>query len=175
MGAIDFLLAADALWQRPETRAPLVDWLVDHAVPDDAATMRLLLDALRAPRRLRREQDAEEIVAAATAARTDLAADAAATAEAECVFLAPAALAAAKQALASLYAERLSALDAVLESATAVRDAIRAGEPLPVAEDSAPGVSERVDWDEDDDDESDGKRRKKKRKKSGDCAVLCVT
>ena len=77
----------------------------------------------------------------------------------------PAALAAAKQALASLYAERLSSLDAVLESATAVRDAIRAGEPLPVAEDSAPSVSERVDWDEEDDDESDGKRRKKKRKK----------
>ena len=46
-----------------------------------------------------------------------------------------------------------------------MRDAIRAGEPLPVAEDSAPGVSERVDWDEEDDDESDGKRRKKKRKK----------
>ena len=65
----------------------------------------------------------------------------------------------------SHYAERLSALDAVLESATAVRDAIRAGEPLPVAEDSPPSVSERVDWDEEDDDESDGKRRKKKRKK----------
>ena len=136
VGAIDLLLAADALWQRPETRAPLVDWLIDHAVPDDAATMRLLLDALRA-RDAPSEQDAEEIVAAATAARTDLAADAAATAEAECVFLAPAALAAAKQALASLYAERLSALDAVLESATAVRDAIPRGEPLPVAEDSA--------------------------------------
>ena len=164
VGAIDLLLAADALWQRPETRAPLVDWLVDHAVPDDAATMRLLLDALRG-RDDPSEEDAQEIVAAATAARSDLAADAAATAEAGCVFLAPAALAAAKQALASLYAERLSALDAVLESATAVRDAIRAGEPLPVAEDSAPGVSERVDWDEEDDDESDGKRRKKKRKK----------
>jgi len=46
----------------------------------------------------------------------------------------------------SHYAERLSARDAVLQSATAVRDAIRAGEPLPVAEDaprprpsSAPG------------------------------------
>ena len=165
VGAVDILLAADALWQRPETRAPLVDWLVDHAVPDDAATMRLLLDALRA-RDAPSEQDAEEIVAAATAARTDLAADATATAEAECVFLAPAALAAAKQALASLCAERLAALDAVLESATAVRDAIRAGEPLPVAEDSAPGISERVVWDDDDDDdESDGKRRKKKRKK----------
>jgi MoxR-like ATPase len=164
VGAIDLLLAADALWQRPETRAPLVEWLIDHAVPDDAATMRLLLDALRA-RDAPSEQDAEEIVAAATAARTDLAADAAATAESTCVFLAPAALAAAKQALASLYAERLSALDAVLESATAVRDAIRAGEPLPVAEDSAPSASERVDWDEEDDDESDGKRRKKKRKK----------
>ena len=158
------MLAADALWQRPETRAPLVDWLVDHAVPDDAATMRLLLDALRA-RDAPSEQDAEEIVAAATAARTDLAAEGEATAESTCVFLAPAALAAAKQALASLYAERLSALDAVLESATAVRDAIRAGAPLPVAEDSAPGVSDRVDWDEEDDDESDGKRRKKKRKK----------
>jgi len=164
VGAIDLLLAADALWQRPETRAPLVDWLIDHAVPDDAATMRLLLDALRG-RDDPSEEDAQEIVAAATAARTDLAAEEEATAESTCVFLAPAALAAAKQALASLYAERLSALDAVLESATAVRDAIRAGAPLPVAEDSAPGVSERVDWDEEDDDESDGKRRKKKRKK----------
>ena len=164
VGAIDLLLAADALWQRPETRTQLVDWLIDHAVPDDAATMRLLLDALRG-RDDPSEEDAQEIIAAATAARTDLAAEEEATAESTCVFLAPAALAAAKQALASLYAERLSALDTVLESATAVRDAIRAGEPLPVAEDSAPSVSERVDWDEEDDDESDGKRRKKKRKK----------
>ncbi len=164
VGAVDLLLAADALWQRPETRAPLVDWLVDHAVPDDAATMRLLLDALRA-RDAPSEQDAEEIVAAATAARTDLAADAAATAEAGCVFLAPAALAAAKQALASLYAGRLSALDAVLESATAVRDAIRAGEPLPVADDVS--VVERV-WDDDDGDEEEeeGRKRKKKRTKT---------
>ena len=148
--------------QRPETRAPLADWLVDHAVPDDAATMRLLLDALRA-RDTPSEQDAEEIVAAATAARSDLAADAAATAEAECVFLAPAALAAAKQALASLYAERLSALDAVLESATAVRDAIRAGEPLPVAEDVS--VVERVWDDADEEEEEDGRKKRKKRKK----------
>jgi MoxR-like ATPase len=162
VGAIDLLLAADALWQRPETRAPLVEWLVDHAVPDDAATMRLLLDALRA-RDAPSEQDAEEIVAAATAARTDLAADAAATAGAECVFLAPAALAAAKQALASLYAERLSALDAVLESATAVRDAIRAGEPLPVAEDISV-AAERV-WDDEAEDDEEGRKRKKKRKK----------
>ena len=72
------MLAADALWQRPETRAPLVDWLIDHTVPDDAATMRLLLDALRG-RDDPSEEDAQEIVAAATAARSDLAADAAAT------------------------------------------------------------------------------------------------
>ena len=90
--------------------------------------------------------------------------DAAATAEAECVFLAPAALAAAKQALASLYAERLAALAAVLESATAVRDAIRAGAPLPVADDAP--VVERV-WEDDDgdDEEEEGRKRKKKRKK----------
>ena len=158
------MLAADALWQRPETRTPLVDWLIEHAVPDDAATMSLLLDALRG-RDDPSEEDAQEIIAAAAAARTDLAAEGEATAESTCVFLAPAALAASKQALASLYAERLSALDGVLESAMAVRDAIRAGEPLPVADDGAPDVSERVDWDEEDDDESDGKKRKRKRKK----------
>ena len=64
----------------------------------------------------------------------------------------------------SHYAERLSALDAVLESATAVRDAIRAGEPLPVADDVS--VVERV-WDDGDDDEEEeeGRKRKKKRKK----------
>ena len=76
----------------------------------------------------------------------------------------PAALAAAKQALASLYAERLSALDAVLESATAVRDAIRAGEPLPVVDD-APAVERVWDDDSDDEEESDGKKKRKKRKK----------
>ena len=76
----------------------------------------------------------------------------------------PAALAAAKQALASLYAERLSALDAVLESATAVRDAIRAGAPLPVADDVS--VAERVSWDDEvEDEEEEGRKRKKKRKK----------
>ena len=87
-----------------------------------------------------------------------------ATAESTCVFLAPAALAAAKQALASLHAERLSALDGVLQSATAVRDAIRAGAPLPVADDAP--VVERV-WEDDDgdDEEEEGRKRKKKRKK----------
>ncbi len=63
----------------------------------------------------------------------------------------------------SHYAERLSALDAVLQSATAVRDAIRAGEPLPVAEDAP--VVERVWDDEVEDKEEDGRKRKKKRKK----------
>ena len=63
----------------------------------------------------------------------------------------------------SHYAERLSARDAVLQSATAVRDAIRAGEPLPAGEDSP--VAERVWEDEVEDDEEEGRKRKKKRKK----------
>ena len=46
------------------------------------------------------------------------------------LFLAPAALAAAKQALASLYAERLSALDAVLED--------RGGAAAPLARPAPP-------------------------------------
>ena len=64
----------------------------------------------------------------------------------------------------SHYAERLSALDAVLESATAVRDAIRTGAPLPVVDDVS--VVERV-WEDDvdDDEEEEGRKRKKKRKK----------
>ena len=64
----------------------------------------------------------------------------------------------------SHYAERLSALDAVLESATAVRDAIRAGEPLPVADD-APVAAERVWDDEAEDEEEEGRKKRKKRKK----------
>ena len=167
VGPVDLLLAADALWQWPESRAPLVDWLIDAGVPDDASTMRLLLDALRG-RDGHSEADAEAIVAAAAAARKELAADAAATAESECVFLAPTALAAAKQRFKALYAARLSALDGVLESATAVRDAIRAGAPLPAAEDApAVAVERGGDWDDDDDDdEADGgKKRKKKGKK----------
>ena len=63
----------------------------------------------------------------------------------------------------SHYAERLSARDAVLQSATAVRDAIRAGEPLPVAED-APAV-ERAWEDEIEDEEEEGRKKRKKRKK----------
>lgn len=164
VGAVDLVLAADALWQRPESRAPLVDWLIDAGVPDDASTMRLLLDALRG-RDGPSEADAEAIVAAASAARHELAADAAATAESDCVFLAPTALAAAKQRFVALYAARLAALDGVLEHATAVRDAIRAGAPLPAAEDApALAVERGGDWD-DDDDEADGKKKKNKRKK----------
>ena len=62
----------------------------------------------------------------------------------------------------SHYAERLSALDAVLESATAVRDAIRAGEQMPVA-DEIP-VAARV-WDDEVEDEEEEGGEAKKRKK----------
>ena len=94
--------------------------LLIHAVPDDAATMRLLLDALRGrddPSEQDARGDRRRRHGRANRPRGRRRGDA----EAGCV-LAPAALAAAKQALASLYAERLAALDAVLESATAVRD-----------------------------------------------------
>ena len=62
VGAIDLLLAADALWQRPETRAPLVEWLIDHAVPAAAATMRLLLAALRGQGHRERAHEARAAV-----------------------------------------------------------------------------------------------------------------
>ena len=171
VGAIDLLLAADALWQRPETRAPLVDWLVDHAVPDDAATMRLLLDALRA-RDAPSEQDAEEIVAAATtAARTDLAADAAARKPGK------SACSPRRRRWPPRNRRWRPSTPSTVRARRRPRkrDGARRpapGERAPVAEDSA-GCFQRVEsWDDDgDDDESDGK---KKRKKEEEEAVIAI-
>ena len=100
------------------------------------------MDALREPRRpVGRRRGGDRRRRHGRAKPGHLAADAAATAEAECVFLAPAALAAAKQALASLYAERLSALDAVLESATVRRGV--GGRPILKARQLRPAAAGR--------------------------------
>ena len=164
VGAVDLLLAADALWQRPETRAPLVDWLVDHAVPDDAATMRLLLDALRArdPSERRRPGDRRRRHGRANRPRRRRRGDGRGRVRLPC---------------AGGAGRRETGAGVPLRRATVRarrRPRERDGRPGrdPRGRAAAgrggqrPGVSERVwDDDEEDDDESDGKRRKKKRKK----------
>ena len=129
VGALDVLLASHVLWRKPESRQPLADWLLDRCLPDDAAPLALLADALadRSGRGDAVSGEARDLAAAVEIAIADLDAAAAAAQADRQLFLAPDALLAVKQHLAPLAADRRDDLAFLLETATALAD----GAPLP--------------------------------------------